>query len=65
LELTLISWRPSLKNTEAVPGAIIAIQTFGDLVNFHPHLHALGSAGVFGATGWFYASRRLDLRHLE
>src|SRR6266498_3187016 len=30
-----------LNKKEAVPGAVISIQTFGDLVNFHPHLHNL------------------------
>ncbi len=38
-------------DTEAIPGVIIAIQTFGDLVKFHPHLHALVSDGVVGAAG--------------
>jgi hypothetical protein len=25
----------------AVPGAVIAVQTFGDFLGFHPHLHIL------------------------
>jgi hypothetical protein len=32
---------------DAVPGVIGAIQTFGQLVHFHPHVHALVSEGVF------------------
>ena len=32
---------------EGVPGVVISIQTFGDLVNFHPHLHCLVSDGCF------------------
>ena len=36
----------------AVPGAkpafIEFVQTFGDLVNFHPHVHVLAADGVFG-----------------
>ena len=30
---------------EGVPGVVISIQTFGDLVNFHPHLHCLVTDG--------------------
>jgi hypothetical protein len=49
----------------AVPGVIIAIQTYGDVVNFHPRLHTLVTDGVFGAIGWFYAFPQIDLRVLE
>ena len=38
---------------EAVPGMIGAIQTFGDLVHFHPHIHALVSEGIFLPEGTF------------
>jgi hypothetical protein len=41
----------------AVPGArpafIEFVQTFGDLVNFHPHVHVLAADGVFRADGAF------------
>jgi hypothetical protein len=49
----------------AVPGIIIAIQTYGDLLNFHPHLRALVMAGAFGPTGWFVAFPKIDLYALE
>jgi hypothetical protein len=29
------------------------VQTFGDLVNFNPHVHALAADGVFEASGRF------------
>jgi hypothetical protein len=29
------------------------VQTFGDLVNFHPHVHVLAADGVFRADGTF------------
>jgi hypothetical protein len=29
------------------------VQTFGDLVNFNPHVHALAADGVFKASGRF------------
>lgn len=31
------------KHTEIIREVIIAIQTFGDLVNSHPHLHAFAN----------------------
>ena len=39
----------------ARPGLILFVQTFGDLVNFNPHLHVLAADGVFGADGTFSA----------
>jgi hypothetical protein len=38
---------------EAVPGMIGAIQTFGDLIHWHPHIHALVSEGLFLADETF------------
>jgi hypothetical protein len=35
------------------PGFILFVQTFGDLVNFNPHVHALVADGVFEASGRF------------
>ena len=37
-----VSGRP-----DGVSGMVGAIQTFGDLIYFHPHIHALVSEGVF------------------
>ncbi len=28
-----------VRDSKAVPGAVVAIQTFGDFLGFHPHLH--------------------------
>jgi len=33
-----------------VPGVVAAIQTFGDRINFHPHLHFLVTEGGGGLT---------------
>ena len=38
---------------DAVPGIIWAIQTFGDLIHWHPPNHALVSEGVFRPEGTF------------
>jgi len=35
------------------PGFILFVQTFGDLVTFHPHIHALVTDGVFRPDGVF------------
>ncbi|WP_177419309.1 transposase zinc-binding domain-containing protein [endosymbiont of Lamellibrachia barhami] len=35
------------------PGFILFVQTFGDLVNFHPHIHVLVTDGVFSVGGTF------------
>jgi hypothetical protein len=35
------------------PGFILFVQTFGDLVTFHPHIHALVTDGVFHPNGVF------------
>jgi hypothetical protein len=38
---------------DAQPGFILFVQTFGDLVTFHPHIHALVTDGVFDSDGVF------------
>jgi hypothetical protein len=58
-------FRAAGKDPKAVPGIIMVIQTYGDLVNFHPHLHALVTDGVFTPAGWFVAFPKIDLYTLE
>ena len=58
-------FRAASKDPSAVPGIIIVIQTYGDLVNFHPHLHALMTDGTFTPAGWFVAFPKIDLYALE
>ena len=43
----------ALLGRDATPGGIIAIQTFGSLIHFHPHLHGLITDGAFTAQGHF------------
>jgi hypothetical protein len=43
----------SLLGPDVTPGGIIAIQTFGSLLHFHPHLHGLITDGAFTAEGHF------------
>lgn len=43
-----------------VPGIIVAVQTFGDRINLHPHLHLLLTEGGVDRAGIFHRIPRLD-----
>ncbi len=43
--------RTSLGLPEGVPGIVMAIDTFGEYLDFHPHLHALVADGLFRVRG--------------
>ena len=45
--------RATLRDPEVVPGVVASIQTFGSLVNWHPHLHHLVTDGAFRGDGTF------------
>jgi len=47
------------------PGVVIAIQTHGNLLQFHPHLHALVTDGCFGKDGTFYLLPEIPPETLE
>ena len=57
--LPQLAWQSVLEvyravlGAEALPGGIVAIQTFGTLIHFHPHLHGLITDGAFMADGSF------------
>jgi hypothetical protein len=38
---------------DAVPGAAIAVHTFGDFLQFNPHLHIIATDGCFSSSGAF------------
>lgn len=42
-----------LGNTDAVPAMIATPQTQGDILNWHPHVHAVAAEGAFTETGEF------------
>lgn len=46
--------KPSIPDNDAVPGTSIAVQTYGDFLNFNPHLHAIVSDGCFSYGGYFH-----------
>ncbi len=58
-------FRTTLNRPDCVPGAVISIQSFGDLVNFHPHLHCLVTDGCFMPNGWFHVLPEIDIKKLE
>jgi hypothetical protein len=43
---------------DVIPGAVVAIQTFGNLGDLTPHLHMIVSWGCFDGNGTFYAVRQ-------
>lgn len=51
---------------EPIPGAVIAIQTFGDFLGFNPHCHILMTDGCFyGDKGMFRVAPPLEIKKLE
>jgi hypothetical protein len=48
-----------------IPGAVIAIQTFGDFLGFNPHCHVLVTDGGFYGRGMFRVAPPLDMKKLE
>ena len=45
--------------------AVIAVQTFGDFLNFNPHLHIIATDGCFGKDGSFMTGIVPNASHLE
>ena len=54
-----------VREKTAIPGAAIAIQTFGDFLGYNPHLHILVSDGCFHESGMFSVSASVDTKALE
>jgi hypothetical protein len=50
---------------DAVPGASIAVQTYGDFLNFNPHLHAIVSDGSFLEDGRFQTASVFMLEDVD
>ncbi len=51
------AYRHVLQREDVVPGMIGGIQTFGELVHFHPHIHAIATDGAFAPDGTSSACR--------
>ncbi len=57
--------KETVSGEEAVPGAVIAIQSFGDFLGFNSHLHVLASDGCFCGQGMFRVAPRFETKQLE
>jgi hypothetical protein len=57
---SLIHYFEALTGSELMPGVIVAIQTFGDRINLHPHLHFLLTKGGVDGAGVFHKIPRID-----
>ncbi|MGB6363834.1 MAG: transposase [Thermoanaerobaculia bacterium] len=71
-DLAVCAWRAlrlyfgvSFADDEITPGAVGFLQTSGELLNFHPHVHILVTDGGFRPDGTFCALPGLNSRHLE
>jgi hypothetical protein len=57
---SLTRYFEAVTGSELMPGVIAAIQTFGDRINLHPHLHFLVTEGGVGGAGLFHKIPRID-----
>ena len=57
--------KSAVPREEAVPGASIAIQTYGDFLNYNPHLHAIVTDGCFLPDGSFVGVPGFHAEDLE
>jgi hypothetical protein len=57
--------REEVSERSPIPGAVIAIQTFGAFLGFNPHLHVLMTDGCFYGKGMFRVAPPLDMKNLE
>jgi Zn finger protein HypA/HybF involved in hydrogenase expression len=57
--------RTALNLPDGVSGAVMAIHTFGEYLDFHPHLHALVADGLFARSGMFHVMPEVSLAPLE
>lgn len=60
-----VFFREQLKLPEGEVGLVMAIHTFGDYLNFHPHIHVLAADGLFRDTGMFHVMPEQGLKALE
>jgi hypothetical protein len=52
-ETLKVFFQETVPEEDAVPGAVIAIQSFGDFLGFNPHVHILCTGGCFYGNGMF------------
>jgi hypothetical protein len=57
--------RTTLDLPDGLPGVVMTIHSFGEYLDFHPHLHALVADGLFARSGLFYVLPEVSLKPLE
>jgi hypothetical protein len=57
---SLTRYFAALAGSELMPGVIAAVQTFGNRMNLHPHLHFLVTEGGVDEAGLFHKLPRID-----
>jgi hypothetical protein len=58
-------FQEAVPEEDAVPGAVVAIHSFGDFLGWHPHLHILCTDCCFYRDGMFRVALLFELKHLE
>ncbi len=58
-------FREAVPQGDAMPGAIITIQTFWDFGGFNPHCHVLCTDGCFDEKGLFRVAPRFNPEDLR
>jgi hypothetical protein len=59
------SFRALTDRSDLTPGMVVCVHTYGNFVNFHPHLHVLATDGGFTAHGLFHVLPKVSLSHME
>ena len=57
--------RRLLGRDDVLPGMVVAIQTHGELLHWHPHVHALVTSGAFSPEGEFLEVPEFDRERLR
>ena len=57
--------RNTLHLPEGIPGIVMTIHSYGEYLDWHPHLHALVADGLFVRSGLFYVLPNVSLNPLE
>ena len=53
-------YRQVLGRDDVIPGMVAGIQTFGQLIHCHPHIHAIVTDGAFTPDGTFLCLPKID-----
>jgi len=62
---SLLLYFRAMAGTALEPGLVAVIQTFGDRINLHPHLHYLVTEGGVDEAGAFHKVRSFDDGHIS